>query len=428
MSSKGNGPQLANTVTCQSNMPSEQFKFNSTLQNGFPNNNQTSFLYPMNYNFISNSNIINGNSNNINSSIQSQNNSIDNQNINQSLANYQNFNLNPQNMQTQISPSSKFSMLSYQNADPQLTSTFTPFLQPKQSMEAKIGSLNPSTKQKKIRKLFSVEEDHLLTTIMYGQPFTTWIAVAAQIPGRTARQCRDRWANYLSPNNKNGPWSQNEDEILAEKHKEYGPQWTIISKFFDGRSENNVKNRWYTHLKHKYYGKSINNDFMKINTLPPNARGQSNYSDSLKNQHNLQMLGNNNNYGNLYYYGDQVNTSQQMNNMNSNIDSSNSFKKFPHSENSLITNNNNKTWNPQASTPYIDPNLRASNSITQPGITTINSVPISPMLYNQNNINSMNFSNTIMTSSSSSDFTSTSKSTTINSKRAPLPPISSLVS
>lgn len=426
MSSKGNGHQLANTVTCQTNMTSEQFKFNSTLQNGYQINNQSSYLYPTNYNFISNSNIINGNSNYINSSIQSKNNSIDNQNINQSLVSYQNFNSNPQNMQAQNSPSSKFSMLSYQSADPNLSSKFTPFLQPKQSMESKIGSLNPSTKQKKIRKLFSVEEDHLLTTIMYGQPFTTWIAVAAQIPGRTARQCRDRWANYLSPNNKNGPWSQNEDEILAEKHKEYGPQWTIISKFFDGRSENNVKNRWYTHLKHKYCGKSINNDFMKINPLPPNARGQSNYSDSLKNQHNLQMLGNNNNYGNLYYYGDQVNSSQQMNSMNSNIDSSISFKKFPHSENSLITNN--ATWNPQASMPYIDPNLRASNNMAQQGIASINSSPFAPTLYNQNDINSTNFSNTIMTSSSNSNLNSASKSTTMNSKRAPLPPISSLVS
>lgn len=113
-------------------------------------------------------------------------------------------------------------------------------------------NFDAQSKTKKMRKLFSVEEDRLLTQIMYNQPFSTWIAVAAQIPGRSARQCRDRWANYLSPRNKNGPWSQTEDEILAEKYREYGPQWTTIAKFFDGRSENNVKNRWYTHLNHKF--------------------------------------------------------------------------------------------------------------------------------------------------------------------------------
>ena len=109
-----------------------------------------------------------------------------------------------------------------------------------------------SAKPKKIRKLFSAEEDALLSRIMFEQPFTTWIAVAAQIPGRSARQCRDRWANYLSPENKNGPWTQDEDRLLADKFREFGPQWTTIAKFFDGRSENNVKNRWYTHLRNKY--------------------------------------------------------------------------------------------------------------------------------------------------------------------------------
>lgn len=107
-------------------------------------------------------------------------------------------------------------------------------------------------KPKKIRKLFSAEEDALLSHIMFEQTFTTWIAVAAQIPGRSARQCRDRWANYLSPENKNGPWTPEEDEQLAEKYAELGPQWTTIAKYFDGRSENNVKNRWYTHLKNKF--------------------------------------------------------------------------------------------------------------------------------------------------------------------------------
>ena len=99
---------------------------------------------------------------------------------------------------------------------------------------------------------------------MHGQPFTTWIAVAEQIPGRSARQCRDRWANYLSPNNKNGPWSQAEDEILAAKQREYGSQWSLICKFFNGRSENNVKNRWYTHLKPKYFPENQINNFTKI--------------------------------------------------------------------------------------------------------------------------------------------------------------------
>lgn len=105
---------------------------------------------------------------------------------------------------------------------------------------------------KKMRKLFSAEEDAFLAKIMFEEPFTTWIAVASHFTGRSARQCRDRWTNYLAPENKNGPWTREEDELLSEKYVELGPQWTVIAKFFDGRSENNVKNRWYTHLKSRY--------------------------------------------------------------------------------------------------------------------------------------------------------------------------------
>ncbi|KAH0793086.1 Myb-like DNA-binding domain containing protein [Histomonas meleagridis] len=99
---------------------------------------------------------------------------------------------------------------------------------------------------------------------MFEQPFVTWLAVALQIPGRTARQCRDRWTNYLSPQNKNAPWTVEEDNLLAQKYLELGSQWTIIAKYFDGRSENNVKNRWYTHIKHK-----LENQSKKIENLPP---------------------------------------------------------------------------------------------------------------------------------------------------------------
>ena len=106
-----------------------------------------------------------------------------------------------------------------------------------------------TNKPKKVRKLFTSEEDSRLISIMSSQTFSTWNAVSSQIPGRTARQCRDRWANYLSPTNKNTPWAENEDLLLLEKFNVFGPQWSKIAQFFDGRSDNNVKNRWNTHLK-----------------------------------------------------------------------------------------------------------------------------------------------------------------------------------
>jgi hypothetical protein len=101
------------------------------------------------------------------------------------------------------------------------------------------------------RRFFTADEDALLCRVVREARFTTWIDIASQLPGRSGRQCRDRWANYLCPGNKNDAWTAAEDDLLMQKFNEMGSRWSVISKFFDGRSENNVKNRWYTHLRPK---------------------------------------------------------------------------------------------------------------------------------------------------------------------------------
>jgi myb proto-oncogene protein len=46
---------------------------------------------------------------------------------------------------------------------------------------------------------FSPPEDALLSDIMQTEPFLNWDEVAERIPGRSPRQCRDRWLNHLAP-------------------------------------------------------------------------------------------------------------------------------------------------------------------------------------------------------------------------------------
>lgn len=121
--------------------------------------------------------------------------------------------------------------------------------------------------QRKQRHLFTAEEDLMLQQLMC-HSFSSWVAVAAQMPGRTARQCRDRWVNYLNPENKNGTWTEREDQRLVELVRQLGPQWSAISKKFDGRSENNVKNRWYTHLRRKYQADFMDNSSQVTSRKP----------------------------------------------------------------------------------------------------------------------------------------------------------------
>jgi hypothetical protein len=88
-----------------------------------------------------------------------------------------------------------------------------------------------------------------LVAILGPTEFVNWESVAEQIPGRTARQCRERWLNYLSPRVRVGQWTAEEDNLLRAMVEKLGHAWTAISRAFAGRGESDVKNRWYTHLR-----------------------------------------------------------------------------------------------------------------------------------------------------------------------------------
>jgi hypothetical protein len=48
----------------------------------------------------------------------------------------------------------------------------------------------------------------------------------------------------LSPNRRNGQWTEEEDQLLSDKFVEFGAKWSVIVSFCPSRSEVNLKNRW----------------------------------------------------------------------------------------------------------------------------------------------------------------------------------------
>ncbi|EAY12359.1 Myb-like DNA-binding domain containing protein [Trichomonas vaginalis G3] len=105
----------------------------------------------------------------------------------------------------------------------------------------------------KRRRLFGPEDDKQLETIRKEQTFTGWKNVAKQMPSFTPKQLRDRWHNYLSPQNSFGPWTLEEDKIIAQNVQKYGTKWSQISSCLKGRSDNSVKNRWNSVVKEDYF-------------------------------------------------------------------------------------------------------------------------------------------------------------------------------
>ncbi len=98
---------------------------------------------------------------------------------------------------------------------------------------------------------FLPEEDERLRRLVYIYG-PKWPLIASEMPGRNWSQCRNRWRYYLNPalNLNKGPWTPEEDDLLEEKHEEFGDQWAKISRFFQGRTAPNVQNRYHV-LKHR---------------------------------------------------------------------------------------------------------------------------------------------------------------------------------
>lgn len=120
-----------------------------------------------------------------------------------------------------------------------------PFRLPVLYFPAKIAQPPCAQQSKKaVRQKFSPEEDQKLKDLVMELGESNWNEVANRIGTRTARQCRERFKNYLSPSIKNDPWTEEDNETLRLKYAEFGPKWSQIAKFFPTRSEVNIKNHW----------------------------------------------------------------------------------------------------------------------------------------------------------------------------------------
>lgn len=124
-----------------------------------------------------------------------------------------------------------------------------------------VFKLSSDIYQKKSKLHFTKEEDEKIKDFVKKFGTKKWKFIVKFMKGRTAKQCRDRYSNYLSPGIFHGQWSNDEEKLLIELYKKYGSKWSIIHKYFPKRNTNSIKNQW-NYLIHKsceYY----NNDLIK---------------------------------------------------------------------------------------------------------------------------------------------------------------------
>lgn len=93
------------------------------------------------------------------------------------------------------------------------------------------------------------EEDGRLLAWVKAEGPTKWAQCAVYIQGRSGKQCRERWLNNLNPDLKKGGWTEEEDEAIFQLYQQYGSSWSKIAKSMPGRTENAIKNRFYSTLR-----------------------------------------------------------------------------------------------------------------------------------------------------------------------------------
>lgn len=99
---------------------------------------------------------------------------------------------------------------------------------------------------------WSPAEDLRLITFIQKNGHENWRALPKQAGLlRCGKSCRLRWINYLRPDLKRGNFTQEEEDTVIKLHDALGNKWSKIASYLPGRTDNEIKNVWNTHLKKK---------------------------------------------------------------------------------------------------------------------------------------------------------------------------------
>lgn len=89
-------------------------------------------------------------------------------------------------------------------------------------------------------------EDHLLLSLIFTQGRKNWVTISAAMATRSPKQCRERYQQHLRPGLKHGPITPEEGRIINGMVESIGKQWARIARHLQGRSDNAIKNWWYS--------------------------------------------------------------------------------------------------------------------------------------------------------------------------------------
>lgn len=123
-----------------------------------------------------------------------------------------------------------------------------------------------------------MQEDEVLTNLVQTIKKNNWKKISDLMvfhnfeKRKSAKQCRNRWVSCLDPHISQKPWTPDEQLQLINLYKMIGSNWSSVSKHFEGRPPESVKNQLYSIIKknlrryNKYYalGKTLKENPFKL--------------------------------------------------------------------------------------------------------------------------------------------------------------------
>lgn len=125
---------------------------------------------------------------------------------------------------------------------------------------------------KAVRNLWTKDQDNELTSLVAAYGSDSWPAISVALnfgfPNqvKSPQQCCKRWREILEIENDRKEWTEQDELRMIIAHKKYKNRWASISECLKGRSNNTIKNKFYSVFR-KVRGKIIKSDCTHISKL-----------------------------------------------------------------------------------------------------------------------------------------------------------------
>ena len=126
--------------------------------------------------------------------------------------------------------------------------------------------------KEEVKNEWSPEQDSALESLVSVHGTTDWNSISDRLnvsfPNslRSARQCSQRWFELYGNEDSKKSWTEQDELSMIIAHKKHKNRWADISEALKGRSNNTIKNKFYSVFR-KIRGKILKSDCSYVSKL-----------------------------------------------------------------------------------------------------------------------------------------------------------------